>query len=97
MLFKVRDDAPAEEVSELLAGLRALRTAVPSVVDLSVGENFSERGGGFTHGLFVRFATADDLQGYMGHPEHLKVVEKLDGLTEGDRIVVDYDTDSPAA
>jgi len=91
VLFRVRDDAAEEEVEDLLSGLRALRGGVPSVVDLSVGENFSERGGSYTHGLFVRFATVDDLQAYMGHPEHLKVVEKLDALTEGDRIVVDYD------
>jgi antibiotic biosynthesis monooxygenase (ABM) superfamily enzyme len=96
VLFRVREDAAPEEVEELLGGLRALRSAVPNVVDISVGENFSERGGSFTHGLFVRFATPDDLHAYMGHPEHLKVVERLDALTEGDRIVVDYDFD-PAA
>jgi antibiotic biosynthesis monooxygenase (ABM) superfamily enzyme len=96
VLFTVRENAPPEEVGELIDGLRALRSAVPNVVDLSVGENFSERGGPFTHGLFVRFATADDLHAYLGHPEHRKVVERLDALTEGDRIVVDYDFD-PAA
>jgi hypothetical protein len=58
-------------------------------VDLSAGENFSSRSGGNTHGLFVRFESAEDLQGYLKHPDHLAVVGKLDALTT--RIVIDYE------
>jgi hypothetical protein len=54
-----------------------------------VGENFSPRSGGYTHGIFVRFESREGLQGYMKHPDHLAVVEKLDALTT--RIVVDYE------
>lgn len=97
VLFKVKSDAAAGDVEELLSGLRALKTSIEGVADLSVGENFSERGGGFTHGLFVRFGTPDDLQVYLKHPEHRAVVEKLDALTEGERIVVDYDFDPSQA
>jgi stress responsive alpha/beta barrel protein len=58
-------------------------------VDLTVGENFSERSGGYTHGLFVRFENVEDLQKYLKHPDHLAVGEKLDAHTT--RIVVDYE------
>ncbi len=84
-----RDDASTEDVEDLIASIRKLKDTVPGVVDLSVGENFSPRSGGYTHGLFVRFETADDLQGYIEHPDHQAVVEKLDRLTT--RIVVDYE------
>lgn len=90
VLFAVKEDAPAESVEDLLSSLRGLRSEVPNVLDLSVGENFSERGGPYTHGLFVRFQTADDLRAYIEHPEHQKVVEKLDATTT-ERLVVDYD------
>jgi antibiotic biosynthesis monooxygenase (ABM) superfamily enzyme len=90
VLFTVREDAPAAEVEDLLASLRALKERVPGVVDLSAGENFSERSGGYTHGIFVRFEDREDLAGYAKHPEHLAVVEKLGALTTG-RIVVDYE------
>ena len=39
--------------------------------------------------IAVRFETADDLQGYLEHPDHQAVAEKLDRLTS--RIVVDYE------
>ena len=84
-----REDASPEDIEDLIASLRGLKDTVPGVVDLSVGENFNPRSGGYTHGLFVRFESVDDLQEYMKHPDHLAVVEKLDALTT--RIVVDYE------
>lgn len=90
VLFTVKEGASSEEVADLLSSIRDLRSSIPNVIDLAVGENFSGRGEPYTHGLFVRFQTPDDLQAYLKHPEHLKVVEKLEASTEG-RIVVDYD------
>lgn len=90
VLFTVKEGASSEQVADLLSSIRDLRSSIPNVIDLSVGENFSGRGEPYTHGLFVRFQTPDDLQAYLKHPEHLKVVEKLEATTEG-RIVVDYD------
>lgn len=93
VLFAVKDDASAEDVEDLLSSIRELKNSISGVVDLSVGEDFGGRGGGYTHGLFVRFQTADDLQEYLGHSEHRTVVEKLDVTTTG-RLVVDYDHES---
>ena len=90
VLFTVREDAAAEDVEDLLSSLKALKSSIHNVIDLSVGENFSARSRRYTHGLFVRFQTVDDLQTYIDHPEHHAVVEKLDALTTG-RLVVDYD------
>jgi hypothetical protein len=85
----VRENAAPEDVDDLVSSIRGLKDAVPSVVDLTVGENFSERSGGYTHGIFVRFESREGLREYMVHPNHLAVVEKLDALTS--RIVVDFE------
>lgn len=90
VLFTVKGDAGTKDVEDLLASLKGLKKKIPDVIDLSVGESFSERSQGYTHGLFARFRTVDDLRSYISHPEHLAVVEKLDALTTG-RLVVDYD------
>ena len=90
VLFTVREDASPEDAEDLLSSARALRDQVPGIVDLSAGENFSERAKGYTHGLFARFRTADDLRSYLEHPDHQSLVEKLDALTDG-RLVVDYE------
>ena len=90
MFFAVREEASEEEVEDLVSSMRALRDQVPSTVDLSVGEDFSGRSGGYTHALLARFENAAGLQEYMEHPAHLAVVEKLDATTTG-RIVADYE------
>jgi hypothetical protein len=91
VFFTIREQAPREEVEDLLSSIRALKDDVPSTIDLSVGEDFSGRSGGHTHGIFARFEDRGGLREYMEHPAHLAVVEKLEATTTG-RIVVDYDT-----
>jgi hypothetical protein len=89
VFLAAREDASPEDIEDLISSIRRLKDTVPGVVDLAVGENFSERSGGYTHGLFVRFENVEDLQEYLKHPDHLAVAEKLDALTS--RIVVDYE------
>jgi Stress responsive A/B Barrel Domain len=90
VFFAVREYASKGEVDDLLSSIGGLRDEVPSTIDLSVGENFSGRSGGYTHALFARFTDRAGLQEYMEHPAHLAVVEKLDATTTG-RIVADYE------
>ncbi len=90
VFFAVREDASPEEVRDLLASIRGLKDEVPGTVDLSVGEDFTGRSGGYTHALFARFEDAAGLKVYMEHPAHLAVVEKLGATTSG-RIVADYE------
>ena len=89
VFLAANEEASPEDIEDLIASIRNLKETVPGVVDLSAGENFSPRSGGYTHGIFVRFETREDLQGYIQHPEHQAVVEKLDRLTT--RIVIDYE------
>ena len=91
VFFAVKEEASQEEVDDLVTSIRGLRDDVPSTIDLSVGEDFSGRSGGYTHGLLARFTDRAGLQEYMEHPAHLAVVEKLDATTTG-RIVVDYES-----
>jgi Stress responsive A/B Barrel Domain len=90
VFFAVREGASQGEIEDLVSSIRALRDDVPSTVDLSVGEDFSGRSGGYTHALLARFENTAGLQEYMEHPAHLAVVEKLEATTTG-RIVVDYE------
>jgi hypothetical protein len=91
VFFAVREDASKGEVEDLVSSIRGLRDEVPSTIDLSVGEDFSGRSGGYTHALLTRFADREGLREYMEHPAHLAVVEKLEATTTG-RIVVDYES-----
>ena len=90
VFFAVREEASPEEVEDLVSSIRSLRDDVPSTIDLSVGEDFSGRSGGYTHALFARFEDEAGLREYMEHPAHLAVVEKLEATTTG-RIVADFE------
>lgn len=90
VLFAARGDASLDDIEDLISSLKRLKEEVSSVVDLSVGKDFSGRAGDYTHALFARFEDREGLQEYLGHPAHLAVVEKLDLLTTG-RIVADYE------
>lgn len=90
VFFAAKEEAAPEEIEDLVASIRNLKGEIPSVVDLSVGEDFSGRSGEYTHGIFVRFEDVAGLQEYMEHPAHLAVVDKLNERTTG-RIVADYE------
>jgi hypothetical protein len=90
VFFAARADAASDDIEDLIASLKGLKNEIPSVVDMSVGEDFSGRAGEYTHALFARFDDRDGLKEYLGHPAHLAVVEKLECHTTG-RIVADYE------
>jgi Stress responsive A/B Barrel Domain len=91
VLFTLKEGTSQDDEEDVISTFRELRGKIPNFIDFSIGRNFSERSQGYTHGLFARFHTRDDLQAYLRHPEHLSAVEKLEALQEGERIVVDYE------
>jgi hypothetical protein len=58
-----------------ISSIPGLREEVPGTGDLSVGEDFSGRSGGYTHALFARFEDIAELQENLMHPAHQAVVD----------------------
>jgi hypothetical protein len=78
VLWTFADGAPAAERDAVLAAIRGLRSKVPSLRTLEVGENVDRAGAqGYTH---VAVATFDDRGGfaaYLAHPEHAPVGARM--------------------
>lgn len=91
VLFKWKEDASATAIAKAIEALKGLQGKVPGIVDLSCGENFSDRAKGFHHGLVVRFNTRDELAAYMPHPVHQEVVQNLIKPILQDILSVDYE------
>lgn len=91
VLFKLKAEATAGQREALLAALKGLREAVPGIVDLSCGVNFSERSQGYEIGLVVRFRDRAALDAYLPHPAHRAVVEEKIQPIREETIVVDYE------
>ncbi len=91
VLFKLKPEATTEQKSDALNALKTLKEAVPGVVDLSVGINFSDRSQGFEIGLFVRFTDRAALEAYGPHPAHQAVVRDFINPIKADVIVCDFE------
>ncbi len=71
--IKFKDGVTAERIEHHMQGLRALPDKIPGIVDLCVGENFTDRAAGHTHGLLVTFDNQTSLEHYLPHAEHIAV------------------------
>jgi len=91
VLFKTVPAATEEQRRQMIAGLRALRTQVPGILELTVGRNFSARSQGFDIGLVVRFVDRAALEAYLPHPAHRDCVDRFVTPIKEDVIVVDYE------
>ncbi|HUF63874.1 MAG TPA: Dabb family protein [Verrucomicrobiales bacterium] len=93
VLFKFKDDAPAEAVQRVEQAFIALKDKVDLVREFEWGKNVSPEGlnQGFTHCFFVTFDSKEDLEKYLPHPEHEKFVSLLKPHLDK-VLVVDYVT-----
>ena len=91
LLIRWTEGASPEAVDTAMAELRALKSKIPGILELSTGVNFSDRAKGFTHGMVIRFKDRAALEAYMPHSEHQRVVQKLINPIRGDTVVFDYE------
>ncbi|KKD36600.1 Dabb family protein [Limnoraphis robusta] len=91
VLFKWKEDTTPEAIASTMEGLKELKAKIPGIIDLSCGENFSERSQGFQHGLVVKFTDKSALEAYTPHPEHQAVVQNLIKPILADILAVDYE------
>ncbi len=78
MLFAFKDSVTPAERAALLEAVRALRTKVPSLRSLELGENVSPaRAQGYTHVLLETFDDRDGLAAYSSHPDHVPVGARI--------------------
>ncbi len=75
VLLRFKAAVSPETRRRVLAELRTLKASVPSVVELSCGDNFSERSQGYEAGLVVRFKDKQGLESYIVNAEHQRIVQ----------------------
>jgi len=75
--IKFHGGVTEHRIAEHVAALAGLAQSVPGIVELKIGKNMTDRAAGCTHGLIVRFASKQDLQTYITHPNHVAVANPL--------------------
>ena len=87
---KFHPEVAQERIDGHLSALESLPGAIPEITGFSIGENFTDRAGGFTHGLVVTLGSRADLQRYIDHEHHVTVAGAL--REDAELLVMDYET-----
>ena len=91
VLFQWAESATEAQIQFALESLRGLKETVPGIVELTCGENFSDRGQGFTHALYVRLESRAALEAYQPHPAHQAVAQNAILPIKLNVIAIDYE------
>jgi hypothetical protein len=75
--------------------LNSLRGKIKEIRELEVGINFNPAQDAYDLALIAEFANKTDLDNYLNHPEHQRVVGILRQHRDS-RIVVDYEMQKPS-
>jgi len=91
VLFKWKEETAPEAIAKAMENLRGLKDKIPEILEISCGENFSERAKGFQHGLLVKFSDRSALDAYQPHPAHQEVVQNLIKPIVAEVLALDYE------
>jgi stress responsive alpha/beta barrel protein len=85
VLLRFRRDVPPKEIDAAFALLAGLKKTIPGLTSFTGGPYSSPEGlnRGYTHGFVMTFRDAPSRDGYLDHPEHVKVKERVGALLEG--------------
>lgn len=88
--IKFNEGVTAERISEHMNNLGNMKGIVPAILDVRVGENFTDRSGGYTHGLIVTVENRAALPEYLNHPHHVAVATPLKAEAELRAMDIEY-------
>lgn len=89
--FKFKGSATPEQIRGVEAAFRGLQDTIPQIRAYEWGTNVSPENlaKGFTHCFVLTFATAEDRDAYLVHPDHQAFGELLGPVLE-DVFVIDF-------
>lgn len=77
VLITAADDATDEQVEAMVDGLRSLPAQIEEIRGYDVGRDLGLAPGNATVAIQATFASPGDLQTYVDHPAHQRVVTEL--------------------
>ncbi|MFZ0241209.1 MAG: Dabb family protein [Desulfobacterales bacterium] len=92
--MKFRPAVTTADIDELEKMLEELPNTIVEIQMYEFGRDVLRSGRSYDYALVALFANEEALQRYQKHPEHLKVVEKLNVLCENVITVDFYGTDA---
>jgi hypothetical protein len=92
--FRWKDHATDTDKARAARDILAFHAQIPGLIDVSVGENLSSRGHGYTFAGLMRFTDRAACDAYTTHPAHLALLEWLVPLI--DPVELDFEASAGA-
>jgi hypothetical protein len=85
VVLKLKPTTTPAQIKSMYADLAALEPKIPGLLSFAGGAYSSPEGlhQGFTHGFIMTFGDSAARDGYLTHPEHEKVKERILPLLAG--------------
>jgi hypothetical protein len=93
VLLKLKDGVTEDKTKLMMDGLNDLKKVISGMLEVSGGYNDSPEGkaAGFNFAFIVKFKDSASRDGYVPHPEHIKLAQTFVRPIVDDVIVVDYE------
>ena len=75
--FRWKEHATDADKQRAARDIRAFHGKVPGLIEVSVGENLSPRGQGYTFAGLMKFRDREACDAYATHPDHLALLKWL--------------------
>lgn len=76
VLFRCNPGTSQATKQGFVQAARNMKAHIPEILQISAGENWSERSDGYELALVSRFEDKDSLEIYQKHPEHQKFIQE---------------------
>ena len=77
VLIETNDGVTDAEVQEVTDGIIALKDKIPGVLEVKIGNNFSDRAPHISHAAVITLTDKDALAAYGPHPAHQDLLKIL--------------------
>lgn len=77
VLIETNDGVTDAEVQEVMDGIIALKDKIPGVLEVKIGNNFSDRAPHISHAAVITLTDKDALAAYGPHPAHQDLLKIL--------------------
>ncbi len=87
---RAQGSSKSDNVAMLKRELESLPSRIEEIVSFEVGENFNPSPDAYDLSVIAVFRSRKDLETYLRHPEHMKVVAVMNQVRDT-RVLVDYE------
>ena len=77
VLIETNEDVTEAKAQEIMDGIRGLKGKIPGVLDVQIGENFTDRAPHISHAAVIMLADKDTLANYGPHEAHQDLLKIL--------------------